>query len=222
MFLYKVRPRRYIKHVFLVLIELVSAGGSLNQPKSKPYLAAQQFASRRRRRRLVPHLRPSLRREARRFDLIRGRRRVAIGEPHHLEGILGEIFVDQIEPVEELIWSRDDIAPALLGMEYVQQLPGTCPQQLRLRTWRRICLQASMCGIGSTRVSAMHPAKTETIAGVSGARASATARTCSSVRIAVTFSSTPAAVSSFSSGPVDSRIVLVTGIFTFVFVPTSR
>ena len=65
----------------------------------------------------------------------------------------------------------------------------------------------------------MRPANTETIAGVAGSSASATVRTWSSVKIAVTLSTTPSDESARMSSLADCPLVLVTGIFTFTFGP---
>ena len=70
-----------------------------------------------------------------------------------------------------------------------------------------------MSGTGSTPVSAMRPAKTETTEGTAGLSASATPATCLSVRIAVMFSFTPCFASSLMSGSEDSPREFVIGIF---------
>ena len=78
----------------------------------------------------------------------------------------------------------------------------------------QIFAASAMRGTGSTPVSAMRPAKTETIAGVSGSSALTTSRTCCSVRMAVMFSFTPAFERRSISGIDDSFFVFVIGIFT--------
>ena len=67
-------------------------------------------------------------------------------------------------------------------------------------------------GIGSTPVSAMRPAKTETTDGTAGFSASATSATCVSVSRAVTFNFTPAWPSSRMSGRHESPREFVIGI----------
>src|SRR5581483_8368438 len=69
-------------------------------------------------------------------------------------------------------------------------------------------------GTGSTLVSAIRPAKTETIAGVFTASALVTSLTCCSVRIAVTFRAMPSCDNVEINAQVDWPFVLVTGILT--------
>src|SRR5438874_5227328 len=76
-----------------------------------------------------------------------------------------------------------------------------------------------MIGIGSRPVSAIRPAKTDTMAGTEGDRISTTAATCCSVISAVTFTLTPAATRPRTSGMDDSPLVFVMGILTNTFWP---
>src|SRR6516164_1787900 len=117
-----------------------------------------------------------LRGEAGGLDLIGGSRGVAIERLHRFARTFRQILADEIELAQELVRHRDDVAAALLGMEDVQELASAGPKQFRLGA-RGGNLHARICGIGSTPVSAMRPAKTETIAAVAGWSASATVRT---------------------------------------------
>ena len=88
--------------------------------------------------------------------------------------------------------------------------------------WGRACNSSTarfISGTGSRPVSAIRPAKTETNAPTSSARLSTTRATCSSVRIAVTFSFTPAAESRRTRESLGSPRVFVTGTFTKTFSP---
>ena len=71
-----------------------------------------------------------------------------------------------------------------------------------------------MTGTGSMPVSAIRPAKTDTIVRDEGLTAAATVSTWSSVSIAVTLSEKPSFDSREISGPADSPLVLVIGILT--------
>src|SRR5262249_47265494 len=117
-----------------------------------------------------------LRGESGGLDLIGGSRGVAIERLHRFARIFRQILADEIELAQELVRHRDDVAAALLGMEDVQELASAGPKQLRLGA-RGGNLLARICGIGSTLVSAMRPAKTETIGAVAGWSASTTVRT---------------------------------------------
>src|SRR6266536_1783011 len=76
-----------------------------------------------------------------------------------------------------------------------------------------------MCGIGSIPVSAMRPANTETIAGVSRLSVSATSATCAMVMTAVTLSKIPSRDIRRMTGPVNWPLVVTTGILTYTFRP---
>ena len=68
-------------------------------------------------------------------------------------------------------------------------------------------------------MSAMRPAKTDTIAGTFGARHSATRSTCSAVMTAVTLTITRGVGERAHHGPVNAPLVVVTGIFTLTLSP---
>ena len=89
--------------------------------------------------------------------------------------------------------NRDDGDPAFLRLEDIEHLPGAGPEQLGLGHPAHIAAYLRISGIGSTPVSAMRPANTDTTDGTSGLRASATPATCFSVNSAVTLSLTLAA-----------------------------
>src|SRR2546427_13291553 len=74
-------------------------------------------------------------------------------------------------------------------------------------------------GIGSLPVSAIRPAKTDTMAGTDGDSTSATAATCCSVMMAVTFTLTPAATRLRTKEMDESPLVFVIGILTNTFWP---
>ena len=100
-----------------------------------------------------------------------------------------EVLADQRELLQDVVGHGDDVAADRVGLEDVQQLARARPDQLGLRLRAAGAPRASaMSGTGSRPVSAMRPANTETIAGVSGARRVDDRATCSSVMIAVTFS----------------------------------
>ena len=110
-------------------------------------------------------------------DLICRGRCVAIKQLHCFPRVFEEVLADKVELGQELVGDGDDIATALFRVEDVQQLARARPQELRLGALRHSFLAAAIWGIGSTPLSAIRPAKTETIAGVAGSSALATPRT---------------------------------------------
>ncbi|HFB2048029.1 MAG TPA: hypothetical protein TECP_00375 [Hyphomicrobiaceae bacterium MAG_BT-2024] len=76
-----------------------------------------------------------------------------------------------------------------------------------------------MIGSGSTPVSAIRPAKTETIACAPGTIASATISTCFGVKTAVIFRIMPSLDKALITSPANTPLVLVTGTLTFTFEP---
>src|SRR3546814_3506163 len=78
---------------------------------------------------------------------------------------------------------------------------------------RRMSRHWVITGIGSRPVSAMRPANTDTIAGVGGSRASATAATWAGGMSAVTFTTTPALDKAATGAPIKMHAVYVTGTF---------
>ena len=69
-------------------------------------------------------------------------------------------------------------------------------------------------GMGSTPVSAMRPAKSEMMDGVSASTASTISSTCVGVKIVVTLTLMPSAESLRTSSEVDSPLVVTHGILT--------
>ena len=91
---------------------------------------------------------------------------------HRLERILVEILADQRQLGEHVVGDGDDVAADLVGLEDVEQLARAGPEQLGLRAVAQDARSDSrISGTGSRPVSAMRPAKTETIAGTFGVEA---------------------------------------------------
>ena len=71
-----------------------------------------------------------------------------------------------------------------------------------------------MRGSGSTPVSAMRPAKSEMMDGVSASTASTISSTCVGVKMVVTLTLMPSAESLRTNSAVDSPLVVTHGILT--------
>src|ERR1035438_9776516 len=55
---------------------------------------------------------------------------VVVEHLHGLQGVLGEVFTNEGEFLEDVVGGGDDVAADCVGLENVQQLAGAGPDQL--------------------------------------------------------------------------------------------
>src|SRR5260221_9674704 len=104
-----------------------------------------------------------------------------------MERKISQIFSDIFQLGQNVVGYRDDVAADFIRLKNVQQFPRAGPDQFRVRMRAQYFHCLPIMGTGSRPVSATRPANTDTFEAAPPCSALPTARTCSSVIIAVTF-----------------------------------
>src|ERR1035437_6055952 len=102
-----------------------------------------------------------------------------------IEREFGQILTQARQLLQQVMRDRDDVAADLVRLYQVENLAGTCPDQLQLRLGAsgggagRTASDSRTMGSGPPPASATRPAKTERWARGPPASAAAIVRTCS-------------------------------------------
>ena len=131
-----------------------------------------------------------------------------------IERDLVRIAADVLALGQDAVGHRNDLATASFRLVNIDKLTRGRPQDLAVGLGGGLLTDSVINGMGSTPMSAMRPAKSEMMDGVSASTASTISSTCVGVKMVVTLTLMPSAESLRTSSAVDSPLVVTHGILT--------